>query len=704
MQSSYLTIVFWPNEYLFEDWDRNFLISSTANLQGACLRRKTLESFNAETKFMRLITHELRTPLHGIIGMSTQLQQCLQGEQVDKTDMQVANASHGIDLKEATWLSKGIQFAGEDLRRILDDTLEYGRLNIGMLMPLPIKEAVDMSIVQIVEASCQDELVARAARKTHSKESSHDLLDQMTLSLPMVLIHADMEIERAILTENSAKVRNVIDQFISNAIRFSKADSEEEYPIVQVSIGLSNKASDSRPDIHGNHRKEELAIKIKIEDNGIGMKADFLRALAEPFKKADTFHQGAGIGVALGCSMLDRMGGSMEVSSIENRGTCVTLALKADSILEREPSRATITSTTVQKAVLINFDPIRDAKIRRMMIRYLASRNIQVIDEAEGIQRNTLILFFHDARSKASEAKLQVLSREVCSTLKLVIFSRSLELDLAHYSHAPELDSPWIYFCPNPLGPSALNFLDGFVKQNSSRVRSRNSYPRNGSNNEADYVELAMSPLSASSTAASLSSAFSPSEARLRAESLPGSRSPLPQESPTKSPISLSPNLSPKSERKQLTVEKDSSFSVLIVEDNPINMQLLEACVKKTKCRYSKAVNGAEAVEKYKKMCPHGPSVVLLDISMPIMDGLEASKAMRFYSAELMEKQAASNNSLVPQPDHRNCRIIAITALSSQTDIEKGSKFVDEWRIKPSNLPKLIKDLQRWKKEWQDVQ
>lgn len=690
-----------------EDPDRNYLISSATNLQGACLRQKTLISFNAELKFMRLITHELRTPLHGIIGMSTQLQQCLQGEQLDASN----SSSKRVDLKEATWLSQGIQFAGEDLRRILDDTLEYGRLNVGMLVPLPVKEAIDMSIVQIVEASCQDELVAIAARKTHSKESSHELFNQANLSLPMVLVLADLDAECAIMSKNAAKVRNVIDQFISNAIRFSKVDLGDEYPIVQVSISLSKEARSARNEIQHSRTKETSSmIKLRIEDNGIGMKSEFLQELAEPFKKADTFHQGAGIGVALGCSMLDRMGGSVDVASIENKGTCVTLALKADSIVTRDSIKPLTNSSTIKRAVLSNFDLNRDAKIRRFMLRYLASRNIQVVDEAEGLQRNSLVLFFHDARSSASQAKLEVLSREVCSTLKLVIFSRSLELDLANRSPALEPNSPWIYFCPNPLGPSALTFLDSFIKQDSKSLparNNRNSYPRKGSipTNEADYVEITMSPSPASSlqsAAASLTTNFSHTETRSETESFRGNKSPMPEESPTKSPMAfLSSNISPKTERKTLQhLETDSSrdsFSVLIVEDNPINMRLLEACVKKTKCRYSKAVNGADAVEKYKKMSPFGPSIVLLDISMPVMDGLEASKAMRAYSAELIARDSS-----VMQPEYRKSLIVAITALSSQTDVEKGMQCgIDEWRIKPCNLPKLTNDLLRWQKEWQ---
>ena len=67
-------------------------------------------------------------------------------------------------------------------------------------------------------------------------------------------------------------------------------------------------------------------------------------------------------------------------------------------------------------------------------------------------------------------------------------------------------------------------------------------------------------------------------------------------------------------------------INVLIVEDNIINLKLLEAFVKRLKVRWQTAMNGREAVNKWRK---GGFHLVLMDIQLPIMSGLEATREIR---------------------------------------------------------------------------
>jgi len=67
-------------------------------------------------------------------------------------------------------------------------------------------------------------------------------------------------------------------------------------------------------------------------------------------------------------------------------------------------------------------------------------------------------------------------------------------------------------------------------------------------------------------------------------------------------------------------------INVLIVEDNPINLKLLEAFVKRLKVRWQTAMNGRDAVNKWRS---GGFHLVLMDIQLPVMNGLEATREIR---------------------------------------------------------------------------
>jgi CheY-like chemotaxis protein len=67
-------------------------------------------------------------------------------------------------------------------------------------------------------------------------------------------------------------------------------------------------------------------------------------------------------------------------------------------------------------------------------------------------------------------------------------------------------------------------------------------------------------------------------------------------------------------------------LAVLVVEDNPVNRLVARELLNKLGCRVELANNGAEAVEILQKT---RPDVVLMDVHMPVMDGLEATQAIR---------------------------------------------------------------------------
>ena len=120
-----------------------------------------------------------------------------------------------------------------------------------------------------------------------------------------------------------------------------------------------------------------------------------------------------------------------------------------------------------------------------------------------------------------------------------------------------------------------------------------------------------------------------------------------------------------KMELQPITIEKNK-FRILIAEDNDSNYKLF-ASILKGEYQLIHAWNGQEAVEIFKK---YNPQIILMDINMPVMDGYEATKEIRKYSAK------------VP--------IIAITAFAYASDEQKviESGF-DGYMPKPINARQL---------------
>lgn len=115
------------------------------------------------------------------------------------------------------------------------------------------------------------------------------------------------------------------------------------------------------------------------------------------------------------------------------------------------------------------------------------------------------------------------------------------------------------------------------------------------------------------------------------------------------------------------------NLSILLVEDNILNQRITTFSLKKFNHEVDIANNGLEAVNKYREK---EYDVILMDIMMPVMDGLEATFQIRKYEKEKSEE--------------RHTPVIAITANTLDNDRDKCiATGMDEYMAKPFDMNRL---------------
>jgi len=118
---------------------------------------------------------------------------------------------------------------------------------------------------------------------------------------------------------------------------------------------------------------------------------------------------------------------------------------------------------------------------------------------------------------------------------------------------------------------------------------------------------------------------------------------------------------------------ENSDKTIMLVEDNKLNQRLMESSLRRFGLHIELAGNGLEAVEKY-QADPHKYSLIIMDIMMPVMDGLEATRQIRIFEQ--------IHNLRVP--------IIALTANTFNADRERCLSYgMDDYLAKPLNMELL---------------
>ena len=235
---------------------------------------------NAKSDFLSRMSHDIRTPLNGIVGMAD-----------------VAQKNIGDPEKTKDCLEK-ISSCSEHLMRLINDVLDMSRIESGRIeirrAPFDLRKALWECTYMIEGCTCE-----------------HDIAFRYDCS----------GITHHLVLGDEHHLKQVLINILGNAVKFTPDGGSILFAVTETDIGDADKL-----------------YRFEISDTGVGMDADFLEHIFEPFSQEyngpRTDYRGTGLGMSIVKRLVEQMSGEIQVESQKNKGSCFRVLLPMRALAE----------------------------------------------------------------------------------------------------------------------------------------------------------------------------------------------------------------------------------------------------------------------------------------------------------------------------------------------------------------------------------
>ncbi len=296
----------------------------TAELEAALIRAE--EGTRAKGEFLAVMSHEIRTPLNGILGTTELLE-------LSRLDA------------EQRELSRLVRRSGELLLSIINDVLDFSKIEAGRIELSPRPFVVRSEIEGVV-----------------------GLHRSLTGPVRLTTVVEGAVPERVVADPD--RLVQVIGNLLSNAVKFTHEG--------EIVLSVDCRTVGGKPE-----------LELSVSDTGIGIAPENLTKLFKPFTQADSTttrrYGGTGLGLAICARLVERMGGTLKVSSTPGVGTTFRFSVPCEEVTQANLANAHHDELVVgrQVRVLLAEDNVVNQAIAR---RLLSSMGCEVVLAEDGFQ------------------------------------------------------------------------------------------------------------------------------------------------------------------------------------------------------------------------------------------------------------------------------------------------------------------------------